>query len=226
MLCGLQAAPRFNLACPILGLPLPPPVLGAPDVAGRRSWRIPRGGAVAPSSHLVPLSPWSLPPSQVSAFAQSVSILGFPSEPEAIIDVIPRLLPCGSNANTSLFARTAPLALPLPFPQFFAPDLSCEGEIRPAAPSHEPRVFARRQSGDEVMTLPATAAIQSTPAIGPLVERVCDMWAEQRRAVERRYAAHWGADELAEITEDLLCLNTNYNPERYADESDGGEIED
>lgn len=223
LLGGLQAAPRFNLACAVLGLPLPPPVLGPRDVAGRRAWGIPRGGAFAPSSFLCPLSPWALPPSQASAFSQSVAVLGFPDDPAAIVGVIPRLLPCASATNTSLFARAAPLALPLPFPQFFSPDLGTHGQLLPPAQNREPRAFVKRAEGDEVMSLPTTAAIQSTPALGPLVSRVSEAWAEQRRVVEQRFSGHWGTDELAELTEELHCLRENYKPKAGGYESDSDE---
>jgi hypothetical protein len=209
----------------VLGLLLPPPVLGPRDIAGRRAWGLPRDGLYKPSSFLCPLSPWALPPSQASAFAQSVSVLGFPDDPAAIIGVIPRLLPCAAATNTSLFARAAPLALPLPFPQFFSPDLSAHGQLLPPNRTFEPRAFVKREHGDEVMSLPTTAAIQSTPALGPLVNRVSEAWAEHRRAVEQRFSGHWGTDELAELTEELHCLRENYNPKRGGFESDSEEDE-
>jgi len=216
---GLQAAPRFNLASAVLGMPLPSPALGVPDIAGRRAWAIPSGGVFTVKSFLCPLSPWALPPSQARAFAQSVSVLGFPPDPMAVMGTLPRLLPC-PNTNTAIFTREAPLALPLPFPQFFTPDLGTAGQLLPPARDGCPRKFRPRAHGDEVMSLPTTAAVQSTPALGPLVSVVTSTWLEQKRLVAHRLAAHYGTDELTELTEELLCLKDAYNPKR---ESEGGE---
>jgi len=224
LLGGLQVAPRFHLGSPVLGLPLPPPTLGEVEPTGRRAWSLPSGGVFSPTALLCPLAPWQLPPLRAIAFSQSVSCLGFPPQPLAAVSVIPPLLPCRSSMNVSIFTRTAPLSLPLPFPQFFTPDLGSAGELLPPALDRAPRPFAPRREGEEVFSLPATAALQSSPAIGPLVQRVAEEWAAQRRAAEHRLAAEWGADELAEVTEDLLALRDAYaTGDADGSESNGSE---
>ena len=71
------------------------------------------------------------------------------------------LLPCRggyTSGGGALWARPQPLLLPLSFPQFFSASLGRHGEVG-----------GHRPAGAELLSLPAAAALQTTPALQPLV---------------------------------------------------------
>ena len=168
-----------------------------------------------------PLAPLQRAPTAVRAHAQHVGWLGHSGGARAVAGMLPRMLPCGSNGG-GLWVRRKPLALPLAYPQFFCASVGREGAV-PGAPSAAtsclftpalpplPEPLLRKE-GDEVLRVGVAAALQTSSGLSPLVRRVCDDWAAERRAVERAASTEgWAArDELGEMTELLATTRDTY----------------
>ena len=121
------------------------------------------------------------------------------------------LLPCRggyTSAGGALWARPQPLLLPLSFPQFFAASLGKHGEVG-----------GHRPAGAEMLSLPAAAVLQSTPALHPLVTSVLSRWKRHKRAAAAD--GELEADELTELQEQLEALAEAYtDPEAEKPPSD------
>lgn len=203
----------MHVAVGALGLPMPL----EPTTLQRQGW-------------FMPMAPLQRAPAICRAYEQHISWLGHPGGGRAIAPLVPTLLPCRSDGG-AFWVRPQPFALPLSFPQFFCAAVGRHGEVygaptdtvgdgfSPALERAPPSSL--RQPDDEVLHTPVAAALQSSPALSPMIRRVCADWAADRRAAERAASAEGWAqrDELAEVTENMDALR-----EAYA-EDDGGDGE-
>ena len=157
----------------------------------------------------------------VRAFEQQVSWLGHEGGGRAIAPLLRTLLPCGSEGG-ALWVRQQPLALPLSFPQFFSKAVGTHGGVHGAPSDAVGRTFepelpiapksTMRTDKSEVMSVAVGAALQSSPALMPVITRVCSDWAAERKTAERAGSAEGWAqrDELAELTEQMAAIREAY----------------
>ena len=237
---ALAIAPSAPLAAGALSMPLPPaaPADAAAVAAGADATRAELDRRLAPAAAaatsasssgaaselvddwFVGCTPLQPPPRVVKAFGQHVTFVGQPGVGPAAARVVPALLPCrmgGAAGGGTLFARLAPLHLPLAYPQFFAPSLGVRGEVGGC-----------RADGAELLSVPAGAALQATPGLQPLVRRVGDGWRRHRRMAERAAQSEGlEAENLAELSEQLEVLDEAYaDPDAPHEEGEDEDDED
>ena len=72
------------------------------------------------------------------------------------------------------------------------------------------RNCASSRSSDLMCVEYLARALQSTPAVAPLVRAVSREWESQRAFAMHRLEGRWAADDLAEMREQLLSLEDAY----------------
>jgi len=176
--------------------------------------------AASPMSPMGPdwfvgLTPLQLAPRNVTAMGQFVSVLGQPNN-AAAAQMASSLLPCRggyTSAGGALWARPQPLLLPLSFPQFFAASLGRHGEVG-----------GHRPAKSELLSLPTAAALQSSPALQPLVSSVLGRWKRHKKLAAAD--GNLEADELTELQEQLEALSEAYadpEAEKMSSDDEGGD---
>lgn len=200
-------APRggMHLACGVLAVPMP----SQPELAAcHHGW-------------LMPMLPLQRRPAACRAFEQNVCWMGHAGGGRAVAPMLPSLLPCRSEGG-SLWVRPQPFALPLSYPQFFSSAVGVHGDVHGAPNDAVSRHFlpplpraprsSLRAAEDEVLRVPIAGALQCSPALMPVLRRVCSDWAAERRSAERAGVAEGWAqrDELSEVTEALASMRDAY----------------
>ena len=206
LLAGLHTRPANPLAAAALALPFTPP-------PARADARAPRAPAAAAGMEFIGCAPMQRAPHACAAVAQSASWLGTRRADAPL--ALAAALPCQCAADTAIWCRPQPLALPISYPQFFAPHIGADG--------HRVAEGTERADGEEVLSAPVGAALQSTPALAPLVLGAAAEWRAHRRAATRRLDGRVAADDLEEVSEALLALAEEYA--EGSEDEDGAEME-